>query len=91
MGMTLQNYETVIMKQANVLWYNRLIKEKIPFKQVNFVHDEYVTEIGTRDRSLAEYVAKVQCDAIRETGELFKLNIPLSGEAKIGLNWLDVH
>ena len=91
MGMTLQNYEAVIMKAANVLWYDRLQRENIPFKQVNFVHDEWVTEVQSSDRSVAEYVAKVQCDAIKKVGELFMLNIALSGESKIGTNWLEVH
>ena len=90
MGMTLQNYEVVLMKYANAHWYDQLWLEKIPFKQVNLVHDEWVTEVPN-DEPVAKRVAQVQCDAIKYAGEMFKMNIPLAGESKIGKNWLDVH
>lgn len=90
MGMTLQNWEAVLMKYANDLWYERLHELKIPFKQVNFVHDEWVTEVPN-DMEVAKQVARIQCQAIKEVGEMFKMNIPLAGESKIGKNWLEVH
>jgi DNA polymerase I-like protein with 3'-5' exonuclease and polymerase domains len=29
--------------------------------------------------------------SIKKAGELLKLNVPLKGEAKIGLNWKETH
>lgn len=86
----LQNGETVVMKRAMQIWYPRLIAEKIPFKLVNFVHDEWQTEVPG-DREIAEYVASVQKDAIRQAGEDLNLLCPMSGSADIGLTWKDTH
>lgn len=93
----LQNGESVIMKRANVLWRNRLLKEKIPFKQVDFVHDEWQTEVPD-DLELATYIAKIQADSIRQVGEDLKLNCPMAGsilnqhkQLAIGANWSITH
>lgn len=93
----LQNGESIIMKRANVLWRNRLLKEKIPFKQVDFVHDEWQTEVPD-DLELATYIAKIQADSIRQVGEDLKLNCPMAGsilnqhkQIAIGANWSITH
>lgn len=93
----LQNGEAVVMKRANVLWRNKLQKEKIPFWQVNFVHDEWQTEVP-RDLELAKYVANVQADSIRLVGEELGLNCPLAGSIRnshgdlaIGDHWGVTH
>ena len=93
----LQNGEAVVMKQANILWHNRLKKEKIPFLQVNFVHDEWQTEVPD-DMELAMYVSRVQADSLRITGEQLQLNCPMAGsilnshgKLAIGNNWSETH
>lgn len=95
----LQNGEACIMKHANLLWRERLTKEGIPFRQVNFVHDEWQTEVPD-DFDLALHVAQIQADAIREVGEMFELNCPMAGSYKgdhgingysIGYNWYQTH
>jgi DNA polymerase-1 len=93
----LQNGESVVMKRANVLWRRRLIEERIDFKQVNFVHDEWQTEV-LRDMKLATYVANIQADSIRIVGEQLKLRCPLAGsiiggnkKLAIGDNWEMTH
>ena len=93
----LQNGESVIMKRANVLWRNRLLKEKIPFKQVNFVHDEWQLEVPN-DQELALYTANILADSIRQVGEDLKLNCPMAGsflnqhkQLAIGANWSITH
>lgn len=86
----LQSGESIVMKMANVLWRRKLHDEGIQFKQVNLVHDEFVTEVpGSRD--VAEYVGRVQSDSIKQVGERLQLRCPLAGESKIGRNWLEVH
>ena len=93
----LQNGEAVVMKRANVLWRSRLLKEKIPFKQVDFVHDEWQTEVPD-DLELAKYIAEVQADSIRQVGEDLNLKCPLAGsilnqhkQLAIGANWSITH
>lgn len=93
----LQNGESVIMKRANVLWRNRLLKEKIPFKQVNFVHDEWQLEVPN-DQELALYIANILADSIRQVGEDLNLNCPMAGsflnqhkQLAIGANWSITH
>ena len=43
LGGYLQNGEACIMKHANLKWRKDLRNEGIPFKQVNFIHDEWQT------------------------------------------------
>lgn len=89
-GAYLQNYEAVLMKYSNVEWQDVLLKEAILFKQVNLVHDEFITEVEG-SRSISEEVGRIQADSIRRVGEQFSLRCPLGGEYKIGKTWLDVH
>jgi DNA polymerase-1 len=76
----LQNGEVVTMKRAKQIWYPRLVSEGIPFKLVNFVHDEWQTEVP--DRATAEYVATVQKESIRLAGEQLNLRCPMSGSLR---------
>jgi len=43
LGGYLQNGETCVMKHANLRWRKALRDAGIPFKQVNFIHDEWQT------------------------------------------------
>lgn len=86
----LQSGEAIVMKMANILWRKELRNESKLFKQVNLVHDEFVTEVRG-DRESAEVVGRIQGDAIRRVGELLQLKCPLAGESKVGKSWLEVH
>lgn len=97
LGGYLQNGESIIMKRACLLWRSRLTKEKIPFWQVNFVHDEWQTET-VNDLETAKYIADVQADSIRIVGEELGLKCPMAGsilnsheELAIGPNWRVTH
>lgn len=92
----LQNGETTVMKHAMSQWYPRLKSRGVPFIIVNFVHDEWQTEVPDYDTGLV--VAHEQADAIKWAGEYLNLNCPmagsiLSGHGKIaiGHNWLETH
>lgn len=85
----LQNGEAVIMKHANRLWRKELDELGIRYTQVNFVHDEFQTEVYSLED--AKIVGEVQAKAIKTIGERFNLRCPLSGEYKIGENWLKTH
>ena len=86
----LQNGESVIMKWANRIWYNKLKKKGIWFRQVNDVHDEWQTEIEECVET-ARYVALVQQESIRQAGEELGVQCRLDGSSQIGYNWLETH
>lgn len=86
----LQNGETVVMKHANILWRKELNDLSVRYKQVNFVHDEYQTEVfGSRD--IAERVGKLQAACITKVGRSLGLRCPLAGQYSIGKSWLETH
>ena len=82
----LQGGETVIMRLANVLWYNKA--KSLDFRQVAWVHDEWQTEVLEQH---ADILGQLQVQSIRDAGEYFNLNCPLDGEYKIGGNWAETH
>ena len=86
----LQGFEAVVMKKAYIDWFFKLRSEGVPFKNLAWVHDEWQTEVKG-DRKLAEYVGQTQIQSIEDAGKYFKLNVPLTGEAKYGTNWADCH
>lgn len=93
----LQSGEAIIMKRACLLWRARLLKEHIPFKLVNFVHDEWQTEVKG-DLDVAKYVAHVQAESIRIAGEQLETRCPMKGsiygghdQLAIGKNWFTTH
>jgi len=85
----LQNGEALIMKQANLLWQAKAKEERLCFKQVNFVHDEWQVEVP--DLTTADRIGILMVQSIVEAGELFQLKCPLAGNAKVGSTWLDTH
>ncbi len=82
----LQGGETVIMRLANVIWYNRA--KSLDFRQVAWVHDEWQTEVK---EDQADMLGQIQVQSIRDAGLHFKMNCPLDGEYKIGKTWADTH
>ena len=82
----LQGGETVIMRLANVIWYNKA--KSMDFRQVAWVHDEWQTEVR---EDQADMLGQVQVQAIRDAGLHFNMNCPLDGEYKIGGNWAETH
>ena len=86
----LQSGEAIVMKRALLKWYPRAQATGIEFKLIDFVHDEWQTEVrGTKEQ--AEAIGKLQRDAIVEVGEELGLFCPLKGSTSIGKNWADSH
>ncbi len=85
--------EMCVMKHANVRWQEQLRADGIPFDQVNFIHDEWQTEVHdvTSGYPIANQVGQTQADAIRWAGDKFGMNCPMDGEYSIGGNWYDTH
>lgn len=84
----LQSFEQAIMKYALYLFNKKLTKAGIDYKQLVVVHDEVEVECNPED---AEFVGKTIQESYKESGEFFKVKLPLDGEYKIGNNWLEVH
>ena len=74
----LQNGEAVITKRASIIWNEKLTKEKIDYKFVNFVHDEFQVEC-LNNMEIALYIAKTMADSIKEAGEIYNTKCPLAG------------
>lgn len=86
----LQNGETVVMKHANILWRKWLDERGIPYRQCNFVHDEWQTRV-MGGRGTAELVGDLQARAIEVAGESLGVKCPLKGDYRIGNNWYETH
>lgn len=86
----LQNGETVVMKLAMWNIRQQLIKEKVPFWQMAYVHDEMQYRT-IDDEDVANYIGQVASNHIKLAGEQLNLKCPLSGSYKIGYNWKDCH
>ena len=84
----LQGAGAIAMKQALVFLHKDLTKQKIPFKLVANVHDEWQIEVPEK---YAEQVGQSGVKAITDAGVEFKMNCPLTGEYKIGDTWKQTH
>lgn len=93
----LQNGEAVIMKRACLLWHEWL-KDSDDWIFVDFVHDEWQTEVPN-DLKRALEIAEIQRQAIVQTGIDLKLKCPLEGsyynddrkDYTVGTNWYQTH
>ena len=86
LNMLLQGAGAIVMKQALVIFNNKL--QGIDAHFVANVHDEF--QVETRE-DLAETVGKLGVESIIEAGKVLKLNCPLDGEYRIGDNWSETH
>lgn len=84
----LQNGESCVMKHSTIAWSEQADAERLDYLLVNYVHDEWDTEVEPEQ---ADYLANMQCVSIKTTGEKFGLNCPMAGSIKKGFNWYDVH
>lgn len=90
LNVVLQSAGAITAKAWLVEFDNQIAKRgwQDRVQQVAWIHDEIQIEADT---DLAEDVGKVAVDAIATAGEKFKLNVPLTGEYKIGNSWAETH
>ena len=81
----LQGGGAIVMKKALVL-FNSWLSEDV--KIVANIHDEWQVECDKND---GDVVGKFGVTAIMKAGDHFKMNCPLTGEYKIGTNWMETH
>lgn len=84
----LQCFEAVLMKRALMLALEEFNKRGLEAYLVTFQHDEFQFRVKEEH---AEQVAKILRESIEKAGTYYNLNCPISGEAKIGNNWLETH
>ena len=84
----LQSAGAVVMKKALVILHEKLTNQKIWFKIVANVHDEWQIET-TEDK--ANEIGELGRLAIKEAGEWFNMNCPLDGDYKVGSTWAETH
>ncbi len=82
----LQCNEAIVMKNSLVLTDARA--RHLDWNLLTVVHDE--TQSKVRNEQAME-LGRIQIQSIVDSGEQFKLGIPLSGSMKIGKNWADCH
>jgi DNA polymerase I len=84
----LQGAGAIVMKQALVIFDKKLKRQKISFKFVANVHDEWQIEIPW---TFAEQVGRLGVESIEEAGKVLEMRCPLTGEFKYGNNWKETH
>jgi len=84
----LQGAGAIVMKKALVIAYDRMKKEKVWFKLVASVHDEYQFETKPEYADILGMTVK---ESIIEAGKQFNLRCPLDGEYKTGRSWRHTH
>ncbi len=87
----LQSDEGIMMTAAyNLLWKRLSKKYKYgeDFGVVCFMHDEYTVECR---EEIAEDVARIAEKCIVDAGKFYNIQCPHEGEAKIGINWWEIH
>lgn len=90
LGGYLQNGEAIIMKRANLHWRREADKLKLPYWQINFVHDEWQTLV-LDDMDVINEISKLQQEAIVAQGQFLNLNCPLAANSKFGYSWMATH
>jgi DNA polymerase I-like protein with 3'-5' exonuclease and polymerase domains len=84
----LQGAGAIVMKQALVILDQKLKAYNIPAQFVANVHDEWQIEV---DEWFADTVGRLGVQSIKEAGEFFGMQCPLTGEFKVGNNWAETH
>ncbi len=84
----LQSAGAIVMKQALVLLYDDIHKNKYKAHFVANIHDEW--QIETLEEH-SELVGQAGVQSIKAVKDIFNLRCPLDGEYKIGNNWSETH
>ena len=84
----LQSAGSIVMKRALIILDDEAQKQKLDYKFVANIHDEWQVEVKTED---AEQFGSIGVQAIRDAGEYYNMRCPLDGEYKIGGNWSETH
>lgn len=84
----LQGAGAIVMKKSMTLLDEWVKKERLDVHKVIDMHDEAQAEVHPRD---VERYRELAVKSIEEAGRFFKMNVPLTGESKVGTNWAETH
>jgi len=88
----LQSTGAISVKKATTILYQDLLQGGLrwgkDFGFVAHVHDEVQSLVKPQHTDL--YI-KLAIDSFRKSGEYFGLKCPLTGEARVGKNWMETH
>ena len=88
----LQSTGAVTVKKATTILYNDLAARGLKFGEdwgfVAHVHDEYQALVRPE---YVELYKELAIDSFRKSGEYFNLKCPMTGEARVGKNWMETH
>jgi len=86
----LQSDGAIVMKRANVIWHREIERVGLvdyAHKVIDY-HDEGQAECTPE---VAEQAGQIGCWSITKAGESLGMNIPLSGDYKVGRSWAETH
>lgn len=84
----IQSLGTILIKLSQIILDEEAKRIGLPFKLVASIHDESQCEV---EKKYAEQLGKLAIWSIEEAGRQLKLNVPVTGEYKIGTNWSQTH
>ena len=88
----LQSFGALVVKQGTVIFHReakaRGWKHGLDFAQLLHIHDEL--QLQTRPE-IAEEAGKLAVESFAQAGRFFNLNVPITGEYKVGRNWAETH
>ena len=88
----LQSTGAIAVKKATTILYNDLTNKGLKwgkdFGFVAHIHDEIQALVKPEYADLYKNLA---IDSFRKSGEYFNLKCPMTGEARVGQNWMETH
>jgi hypothetical protein len=80
----LQANGSIVVKRAMIIADEEIKKRGLDAFQIIFYHDELAYDSA---EDCAEEVGQIMVESFKKAGEFYNLNIPLTGEYKIGMDW----
>lgn len=80
----LQANGSIVTKRAMVIAHDKIKELNLVGRQTVYYHDEYLWETLPEH---ADLLGRTLIDSMKEAGEYYKLNIPISGEFAVGNDW----
>jgi len=87
-NMLFQSAGSIVVKTATVLVDKQVTERRLNAKQMLHFHDEFQYEVH---KGSVDELKEISLNAFIEAGKLFEMNVPVTGEAKVGNNWAECH
>jgi DNA polymerase I-like protein with 3'-5' exonuclease and polymerase domains len=80
----LQANGSIVVKRAMIIADEEIKRRGLDAFQIIFYHDELAYDSA---EDCAEEVGQIMVESFKKAGEFYNLNIPLTGEYKVGMDW----